>query len=46
MYTYKHTGERATEEEFLENLHSAAEALKQVTPKVVEFVANKHVEDL
>lgn len=40
------TGDRATEEEFLENLHMAAAALQEVTPRVVEFVAHKTVEEL
>jgi hypothetical protein len=39
-------GGRATQEEFLENLHAAAAALQSTMPKVLEFVAGKTAEQL
>lgn len=39
-------GDRPTQDEFLENLHTAAAALQQVLPKVLEFVAGKTLRDL
>lgn len=39
-------GERATTEEFLENLGSAAASLQATLPKVLEFVAGKSIADL
>jgi 5'-methylthioadenosine nucleosidase len=39
-------GERATEEEFMENLGTAAKSLQDVLPKVVEFVAGKKLDEL
>lgn len=39
-------GGRATQEEFLENLHTAAAALQNVLPKVLQFMAGKLVTDL
>lgn len=39
-------GDRATQEEFLENLHTAAAALQQVLPKVLSFVSGKTVAEL
>jgi 5'-methylthioadenosine nucleosidase len=39
-------GDKATQEEFLENLHSAAAALQQVLPKVLEFVSGKTLREL
>ncbi|GBF91473.1 hypothetical protein Rsub_04213 [Raphidocelis subcapitata] len=39
-------GDRATHEEFLENLHSAAAALQGMLPRVLEFVNGKTLEQL
>ncbi|KAJ9526327.1 hypothetical protein QJQ45_009764 [Haematococcus lacustris] len=39
-------GERATQEEFLENLGAAAAALQATLPQVLEFMAGKALEDL
>lgn len=39
-------GERATEEEFLENLHAAAAALQGSTPRVLQFISGKSVAEL
>lgn len=39
-------GGRATEEEFLENLHTAAASLQKATPKVLDFIAGKSVAEL
>lgn len=39
-------GDKATQEEFLANLHSAAAALQQVLPKVLEFVSGKTLREL
>lgn len=39
-------GDKATQEEFLDNLHSAAAALQQVLPKVLEFVSGKTLREL
>ncbi|EFN52874.1 hypothetical protein CHLNCDRAFT_26505, partial [Chlorella variabilis] len=39
-------GERPAHEEFLENLHKAADALQHVVPQVIEFIAGKHVSEL
>lgn len=38
--------DRATEEEFLENLHAAATALQQTLPKVLEWISNKSLSEL
>jgi hypothetical protein len=35
-----------SQEEFLENLHKAADALQVVVPKVVEFMAGKRYSEL
>lgn len=34
------------QEEFLENLHKAAEALQHTVPRVVEFIAGKRLSQL
>ena len=39
-------GDRATEEEFLENLSTAASSLQTVLPKVVDFISGKVLTDL
>lgn len=39
-------GDRPTQDEFLENLHTAAAALQQVLPKVLAFVSGKTLRDL
>jgi 5'-methylthioadenosine nucleosidase len=39
-------GDRATQEEFLENLNAAAAALQQTLPKVLEFVSGKTISQL
>lgn len=39
-------GDRATQEEFLENLNAAAAALQQTLPKVLQFVAGKTIAQL
>ncbi|KAK9802959.1 hypothetical protein WJX72_010723 [[Myrmecia] bisecta] len=39
-------GERAANEEFLENLHRAAQALQETIPPILEFIAGKRVSDL
>ena len=39
-------GPVATQEEFLANLGAAAAALKDVVPKVVDFIASRDVDDL
>ena len=39
-------GPQATEEEFLRNLSSAADALRDVVPRVVEFLDGKSVDEL
>lgn len=39
-------GDRPAAEEFLENLHKAADALQQVVPKVMEFIAGKKYSEL
>lgn len=39
-------GDKPTPEEFLQNLGSAAQALKSALPKVLEFVSNKQVSEL
>ena len=39
-------GPRPTNEEFLENLTAAAEALKDTVPRVLEFIAGKTVREL
>ncbi|KAJ9525928.1 hypothetical protein QJQ45_009418 [Haematococcus lacustris] len=39
-------GERATQEEFLENLGAAAAALQATLPQVLEFMAGKALKDL
>ena len=39
-------GDRPTQDEFLENLGTAAQALKDTLPKVIEFMAGKTVEEL
>jgi 5'-methylthioadenosine nucleosidase len=39
-------GERPAAEEFLENLHKAADALQGIIPKVVEFIAGKKLSEL
>lgn len=36
----------ALQEEFLENLHKAAEALQRTVPRVVEFIAGKRLSQL
>lgn len=39
-------GERATQEEFLENLGTAATSLQAVLPKVMDFVSGRKLEDM
>lgn len=39
-------GDRPTQDEFLENLHTAAAALQQVLPKVLQFVSGKTLAEL
>jgi len=39
-------GERATQEEFLENLGTAAKSLQEVLPKLVDFISGKRLSDL
>lgn len=39
-------GDKPTQEEFLENLHTAAAALQQVLPKVLAFVSGKTLQEL
>lgn len=39
-------GDRPTQDEFLENLHTAAAALQQVLPKVLCFVSGKTLAEL
>ncbi|KAL4423462.1 hypothetical protein ABPG77_005414 [Micractinium sp. CCAP 211/92] len=39
-------GDRPAQEEFLENLHKAAEALQHTVPRVVEFIAGKRLSQL
>ncbi|GAQ84148.1 hypothetical protein KFL_001780030 [Klebsormidium nitens] len=39
-------GGRPTQEEFLENLHTAAAALKRVVPEVVSFASGKRLNEL
>jgi 5'-methylthioadenosine nucleosidase len=39
-------GDRATQEEFLENLHAAAAALQAMLPRVLEFVSGRAVSEL
>jgi 5'-methylthioadenosine nucleosidase len=39
-------GSRPTEEEFLENLHHAAQSLESALPKVIDFVAGKSLRQL
>ena len=34
------------QDEFLENLHKAAEALQHVIPQVIEFIAGKRLSEL
>ncbi len=36
----------ALQEEFLENLHRAADALQATVPKVLEFIAGKRLSEL
>lgn len=37
---------RASQEEFLENLHKAADALQAVVPRVIQFIAGKRYSQL
>ena len=39
-------GDRPTEEEFLENLHTAAYSLQQVIPTALDFVVGKNFSEL
>lgn len=39
-------GDRATEEEFMENLHKAAVSLQSALPKVIEHVCGRSIDDL
>lgn len=39
-------GSRPTEQEFLENLHRAAQSLERSLPKVLDFVAGKSLREL
>ncbi|KAJ8612506.1 hypothetical protein CTAYLR_003692 [Chrysophaeum taylorii] len=39
-------GDKPTHEEFLHNLQAAAASLQSHVPKVIDFVANKHITDL
>jgi 5'-methylthioadenosine nucleosidase len=39
-------GDRPAQEEFLENLHKAAEALQVTVPTVLEFIAGKKCGEL
>lgn len=39
-------GEHPTHEEFLRNLHQAAEELKLSVPKIIRFVAGRKLSDL
>lgn len=39
-------GDRPTEDEFLENLHTAVVSLQNAMPRVIKFVAGKIVSDL
>jgi 5'-methylthioadenosine nucleosidase len=39
-------GEHPTHEEFLRNLHQAAEVLKVSVPKIIRFVAGRQLSDL
>lgn len=39
-------GDRPAQEEFLENLHKAADALQRVVPQVIEFIAGKQLSEL
>lgn len=39
-------GDRPAADEFLENLHKAAEALQEVVPRVLEFIAGKSYSEL
>jgi len=39
-------GGRPAQDEFLENLHKAADALQAIVPKVLEFIAGKKYSDL
>ncbi|KIY95815.1 hypothetical protein MNEG_12148 [Monoraphidium neglectum] len=39
-------GDRATQDEFLENLNSAAAALQGVLPRVIEFIGGRAVSEL
>ena len=39
-------GDRATAEEFMENLHAAAAALQRTLPQVLEFICGKTLADL
>jgi 5'-methylthioadenosine nucleosidase len=39
-------GDRPTQDEFLENLHTASQSLQEKLPKIVEFVMNKKLSEL
>ena len=39
-------GDRATADEFLQNLQKAAEALQKTVPRVLEYVAQRSVDEL
>ena len=39
-------GDRPSHEEFLENLHKAAESLQKSIPRVLDFVIGKTIEEL
>ena len=39
-------GDRATNEEFLENLHRAADSLQAIIPKVLDYIINKKLSEL
>jgi len=39
-------GDRATHEEFLENLHKAADSLQMALPKVIEHICGRRFDDL
>lgn len=39
-------GDRPTQDEFLENLHSAAESLQKALPQVIDYVCGKSHDEL
>lgn len=39
-------GGRPTHEEFLGNLHSAAQSLQRELPRIIKFIANKNITEL